>query len=287
MTNYTTNNMVNFNVSNNCTIGGINDNKFGGYIDNFKSYKEDLLSNLNTYTTSPSNSITAINNALKITTIASNSMWAKFKDIPFIKNFKCNINFERVSGDISFIFRTTSWTNTNDTFAYLVNLSGTDLGLAKGSNSTTGSFAWLITTTFNNNVNTNYKLTVVFNETSILIYIDDVLIINYSDSTYNIDGQIGFRSYGDGTTIFKDITIYDLQDNLIYSNNFKSKIDNVIDKPAVHLPLETNAINTGFASLTVNSVGNPTYTTIDGKKCIKFEPGKYLTIDSNNIFNLA
>jgi hypothetical protein len=56
---------------------------------------------------------------------------------------------------------------------------------------------------------------------------------------------------------------------------------------AVHLQLETNAINTGFTQLTINSVGNPTYTTIDGKKCIKFESGKYLTIDSNNIFNLG
>lgn len=76
-----------------------------------------------------------------------------------------------------------------------------------------------------------------------------------------------------------------------YLDNFKSikdyKENVIIDKPAVHLPLETNAINTGFTPLTINNVGSPTYTTIDGKKCIKFESGKYLTINSNNIFNLG
>ena len=77
-----------------------------------------------------------------------------------------------------------------------------------------------------------------------------------------------------------------------YIDNFKSQvgiedIKEVIDKPAVHLPLETNAINTGFTPLTINSFGNPTYTTIDGKKCIKFQSGKYLSINSDNIFNLG
>ena len=75
-----------------------------------------------------------------------------------------------------------------------------------------------------------------------------------------------------------------LPDYIAGSSNLKPII---IDRPAVHLPLETNAINTGFAQLTINSVGNPTYNTIDGKKCIKFESGKYLTINSNNIFNLG
>ena len=76
-----------------------------------------------------------------------------------------------------------------------------------------------------------------------------------------------------------------------YIDNFKSIKDYqepvIIDRPAVHFPLETNAINTGFTPLTINSVGSPTYTTVDGKKCIKFESGKYLTINSNNIFNLG
>lgn len=76
-----------------------------------------------------------------------------------------------------------------------------------------------------------------------------------------------------------------------YIDNFKSikdyKENIIIDKPAIHLPLETNATNIGFTQLTINSVGNPSYTTIDGKKCVKFETGKYLTITANNIFNLG
>lgn len=76
-----------------------------------------------------------------------------------------------------------------------------------------------------------------------------------------------------------------------YIDNFKTTKDYqepvVINKPAIHLPLETNIINTGFTSLTIDNVGSPTYTMVDGKKCIKFESGKYLTINSNNIFNLG
>lgn len=75
-----------------------------------------------------------------------------------------------------------------------------------------------------------------------------------------------------------------------YIDNFKSSKENLSKtnyKPAVHLPLETNAINIGFSSLTINSVGSPTYTVVDGKKCIKFESEKYLTINANNIFNLG
>lgn len=63
--------------------------------------------------------------------------------------------------------------------------------------------------------------------------------------------------------------------------------DSIVDKPAVHLPLGTSSNNTGYTPIVVNTVGNPTYTIIDDKKCIKFESGKYLTIDSNNIFNLG
>ncbi len=108
--------------------------------------------------------------------------------------------------------------------------------------------------------------------------------INTTQSLFNLNAGnntiIGTNRYDIDGTKFKG-----------YIDNFKSTKNPqesvIIDQPAVHLPLETNAINTGFTGLTINSVGNPTYTTIDGKKCIKFESGKYLTINSNNIFNLG
>jgi len=68
---------------------------------------------------------------------------------------------------------------------------------------------------------------------------------------------------------------------------YLSHVNFEIDRPAVHLPLQSNTSNLGFTPLVVNSVGNPSYAEIESKKCIKFENGKYLTINSNNIFNLG
>lgn len=133
------------------------------------------------------------------------------------------------------------------------------------------------------NLNTWYKWQLIRNNGTVILKANDVVtgISNYTPSM-----NVNF-SNGTGTNLIG------VSSNAMncYVDNFKSEKDYkgeiIIDKPAVHLPLETNAINTGFTPLTVNSVGEPTYTTIDGKKCIKFEAGKYLTIDSNNIFNLG
>jgi len=64
----------------------------------------------------------------------------------------------------------------------------------------------------------------------------------------------------------------------VSKKSYLSHLNFEIDRPAVHLPLQSN---------TSNSVGNPSYAEIESKKCIKFESGKYLTINSNNIFNLG
>lgn len=82
-----------------------------------------------------------------------------------------------------------------------------------------------------------------------------------------------------------------------YIDNFKSMKNyqgvNVLDKPAIHMPLESNRtsvgylLNNGNGALSISHVGAPSHTTIGGKKCIKFGQNQYLFIDSHNIFNLG
>ena len=60
-----------------------------------------------------------------------------------------------------------------------------------------------------------------------------------------------------------------------------------ITSPAVHFPFTLDSVNTGYTPLIVTPVGNPQHSVVDGKKCIKFESGKYVRIDSNNIFKLG
>lgn len=109
------------------------------------------------------------------------------------------------------------------------------------------------------------------------------LPININNNNNTVMGKCLWRGNDIGTNINSQFDGY--IDNFKSIKDYKENV--IIDKPAVHLPLETNSINIGFTQLDVNSVGNPTYTTIDGKKCIKFESGKYLSINSNNIFNLG
>ncbi len=267
-----------------------------GYIDNFKSYKEDLLSKIDIYST-VSSSYTVINgDKLSLTVSQNQENIIKFKDCPNVKNFKAKFKIKNISGLDQILFRTTNWSTVNAGFGYCVNISDTTIGLGKGSNSQSGSWAWIITNSipkpaYDTNVDRTYEVTIICNELNIKVYINDILYIDKDDSTHLVSGQLGIRKYGEfsgnHTTEFISMDIFDLNENLLYHNDLKSKIDNVIDKPAVHLPLETNATNVGFTPLIVNSVGSPTYTTIDNKKCIKFESGKYLNINSNNIFNLG
>ena len=81
------------------------------------------------------------------------------------------------------------------------------------------------------------------------------------------------------------------------SFNFIGKLDNVkfvkdyqddltIRKPFIHLPLKTNITNLGVADLVINNNGSASFTTIDDKKCIYFQQGKYLSFN-NSLLNLG
>lgn len=133
-------------------------------------------------------------------------------------------------------------------------------------------------------VNQYYKSELNRKNNVVSLYLNDVIVgsLNCNGETFDYSNngtRIGYGTWASNSS------------HNGYIDNFKSikdyKENVIIDKPAVHLPLETNSINTGFTPLTINSVGSPTYTTVDGKKCIKFESGKYLTINSNNIFNFG
>lgn len=136
---------------------------------------------------------------------------------------------------------------------------------------------------FNYVTNTYYNVNIIKDTNISLVVINDCIISSINSNLLNFNSSNQCTIGG---------ALYNTSEGFNgYIDNFKSikdyQGDIVVDKPAVHLPLETNAVNIGYSNLTINSVGSPTYTTVDGKKCIKFESEKYLTINSNNIFNLG
>ena len=278
-----------------------------GYIDNFKSYKE-IPDDINYYTNSTVTPTFRINNDM-----------LQFSTNEFYKYFVCDlIKSPKISDGIFEItqyiqpnvyiestgicIRNFTFNNTiNDIYGYIFTLdfrpSSNIALLAKGSSNS--SFKVIKSVNISDLRSTIVKTKLVANGNNFKCYVNDNLVIDVNDTSYNTSSTLAVRQWNSdygtsGSNIINTkavnvigVKISDLNGNELYYKDWKSKLDVKVDKPAVHLPLETNATNIGFAPLTINSVGNPTYTTIDNKKCIKFESGKYLTIDNNNIFNLG
>lgn len=205
-----------------------------------------------------------------------------------------NLNFENKNFVLSYDFKNAIFDSVNTRY-----LLGNGMALAQGAFwrlfGTSSSKSGSVNLNYNS---TNYSLTntvevennyynekILRNSDTLVGFKNDVAISALNViNTFDVDFKN--MSIGTASSLTSGVSYFNG-----YLDNFKSIKDYqepvVIDKPAVHLPLETNVTNTGFTPLTINSVGNPTYTTVDGKKCIKFESGKYLTINSNNIFNLG
>lgn len=98
------------------------------------------------------------------------------------------------------VYRTTGWQNNNDTYAYSVYVNQTQFVLAKGTNSSVGSgtFTPLSVVGLSLSSGNTHRLKVVVNGNSHMAYLDDVLYINVSDSTYTGAGYLGLRYYNTG-----------------------------------------------------------------------------------------
>lgn len=305
-------NLLNFNSSNLCTIGGSLSNSsesINGYIDNFKSYKEDLVNQtLNIPSPSGTTNYNIVNDCLDITftgtvvdsgTSESTRTTIVYHDSPILSNFKAELviyikNDSYNYGGITFRTITHS-KNSANYFGYSAYLTGNKLRLGKGSNNTTvnnwvqlGNYE-LSSTEANNKFHT---LKVIANNDLIQVYLDNVLKIQVTDSTYNYASCFATHTFFFNTAILtrlKSFDVYDLEDNHLYHKDWKKKnIDYIISKPILHLPLESNVTNIGFGNLKVDASGVPTYHNIDDKKCIKFESGKYISVTgNNNIFQVG
>lgn len=92
-------------------------------------------------------------------------------------------------------YRTTNWSNTNDTYAYNAFLTPTAVTLAKGTNGGGGGFTQIATVAVTFNSNAWYRLKVIANGSNHQVYVDDVLYINATDSTYSSSGMIAVRHF--------------------------------------------------------------------------------------------
>ncbi len=113
----------------------------------------------------------------------------------------------------SIVYRTTNWNNANDTFAWHLDLSTTQISLDYGSNSgSTGSFTQVSVTNFATALSVGmHHVQLIINGTSHQAFVDGVRYVNVTNSTYNQSGGIGLRSYnatsGTHTTWFDNFGV--------------------------------------------------------------------------------
>ena len=288
-------------------FGSIKDqlnNGLNGYIKNFKIYKGvavipespagKIQLDFDNNVLDKYNNSTWTNNGVTFDQVNSVKGYSAYFNSTYVINSNTNsMDFKNLNFSLEFDSMKKNIT-TSGVYMFSSNIAHDDSSLEgvwlyKGSS--TNNFSYIDyknkPANITSNINNDYS-NVWYNETIsrtggvLLQSKNDVLIL-----THNLTNQV-FNLSKNGFILGK--SQWSSANFVGYIDNFKSSKENLFltnYKPAVHLPLETNATNIGFSALTINSVGSPTYTTIDGKKCIKFESGKYLTINSNNIFNLG
>lgn len=94
------------------------------------------------------------------------------------------------------VYRTSNWSNYDANYAYAVEIFGTTIALQKGSNSSAssdGTRTQVAIATVNLTSQAIHRIKVVFSGSSHQIFLDDVRVINATDSTYTGAGYVGFR----------------------------------------------------------------------------------------------
>lgn len=116
--------------------------------------------------------------------------WANF-------TAEIDVNLTTAGDEYGLVYRTTGWQNANDTYAYAAWVSTTQIVLARGTNTSTGGGLYTLIDSFPITLSSGnwHRLKVVANGSTHQIYLDNVLYINKTDSTYTAAGYIGARIY--------------------------------------------------------------------------------------------
>lgn len=105
--------------------------------------------------------------------------------------------------NVGLVYRTTGWQANNDTYAYSAYVNQTQVGFARGTNSSSGSGTFtsigsVVTVALSGN--SWHRLKVVVNGSSHSISLDGALIISRSDSTYTATGGVALRYFNNSGT---------------------------------------------------------------------------------------
>lgn len=111
------------------------------------------------------------------------------------QNFTAEMDVQiGASGDQScLIYRTTGWINGANSFAYLVFVTNTSIEIGRGTNGGGTTYTTIANAALSLTLGNWYHLKVIVNGNSHKVYLNDVLYLNATDSTYPSAGYVGVR----------------------------------------------------------------------------------------------
>ena len=145
---------------------------------------------------SPSQSVSS--GILNISSNAGTDVKIRFDSAPQMADFEftCTLYPQiPTSGDIGILYRQTYWGNANDTFGYVVAMTTTGVFISKGSNSSSAAYSNLITVSLTSTAGVARNIRVRVVGTKHQVWVDDVLYITLTDSSYTTAGYFGARHY--------------------------------------------------------------------------------------------
>jgi len=147
--------------------------------------------------TSPS---TVIQNGMcNLNVTGAGDIKSQLTNIPSTGDFILDVDLvcPAAAGEIGIVYRTTEWTNANDTYGYSVFIKTTDLIFAKGSNSSTGAYTALQTIALSLTAGQTYHLQIQVSGNAHTFYLNGTKYGPYTDTTYPSSGGggVGLRCY--------------------------------------------------------------------------------------------
>ena len=141
--------------------------------------------------------VTLSNKTVALTVTTGTDAKLKLNDPGQYQNFtlECDI-YVSSSYSAGVVYRTTNWGNNNDSYAYSVTVSASQILLGHGTNSTgAGGFTSISGPSITLTSGNWHRLKVVVNGSSHKVYLDDIKFIDATDGTYTAAGYVGLRIY--------------------------------------------------------------------------------------------
>ena len=289
VTNFNINLPINLNKADNTYIGKClwrgndvgtgADSQFKGFIDNFKSIKDDLTRDISIFS---STSKSIVENRYNYLTLAPNaerqSVVVQLDDMPHINRgtieVECFVH-NQAGTIIQLCVGNGAFTTVGNEFGLLLNITCDETG--KFTSQVYNEQSQIVEEkVISLNKGTIGKVKIEMLDTGTKFYLNDILLHSVSNVVLN-KSSLAIRNYmspyPDLTTkvYVKSVKVLNSLGAEIYYRDWKTSIENTIDRPTIDIPFIKSSLNLGTSKVAIDSYfAFPTYDFYQGRDCIKF-----------------